>query len=276
MRTSSLSGSLFFVGLALAVPVLTGANGSGCGNPVVIGGNSGGSGGGGTACPVAGETWDPVTQQCVNPGGPGQTGGAGGGTPVCPTGETWDPTTDACVNPGGPPVTTSSSSSSGTSSSSSSSTSSSGSTGCVGSVDVTVGGMPAHFTSDCATDTWNPGGATTALGYLFEGGPAPGVSDLEIYGCVSTAAGSQGISISVPGVTAPGTFGDGSASYTLSGGGGTFTNTGSLNVVVTTLGATGDTIEGTFSGALFDPPTTLTLDVSGSFTVCHIKDELTP
>jgi hypothetical protein len=274
MRTSSLPRPLFFVGLALAVPVLTGANGGGCGNPVVIGGDTGGSGGGSTVCPVAGETWDPVTQQCVNPGGPPMTGtgGTGGGTPVCPAGETWDPTTDACVNPGGPPVTTSSSSSSSTSSS----TSSSGSTACVGSVALTVGGTPAHFSSDCATDTWNPDGVTTALGYLLEGGPFPGISDLEIYGCVSTAAGSQGISISVPNVTAPGTFSDGSASYTLSNGGGTFTNPGSLNVVVTTLGATGDTIEGTFSGGLFDPPTTLTLDVSGSFTVCHIKDELTP
>ncbi len=53
MRIFDSSRSLFFAGLVLAVPLLTGANGNGCGSGQVIIGNNGGSDsgtGGGVVC----------------------------------------------------------------------------------------------------------------------------------------------------------------------------------------------------------------------------------
>jgi hypothetical protein len=157
--------------------------------------------------------------------------------------------------------------------SSSSSSSSSGSATCMGSVDLVVGGTAVHLTSDCAAETWHP--STTAVGYVTQGGPAPGVSNLNVFGCVSDTAGSQGISITVPGVTGPGTFTDGTANYTAAGGA-TSSDMAGLKVVVTTMGVVGDTITGTLTGALTHPPSQIAVSITGTFSVCRVEDEDVP
>ncbi len=262
MRSFSASRPLFVLGIALAVPLLTGADGAGCGpGQVVIGNDTGGAGGSGSndckplPCPSSAQ-WDQALCACVE-------GGDGGA--LCPPGYTYQPATNSCVNPGGPGQTTSSSSSS--------SSSGAGGSPCQGpgTVDVVVGGQAAHFTANCASDTFNPTGVATAVGFLTEGGVAPGVSILHVYGCATTATGSAGLSLSVGDVTAAGTFTDGSVTYT-----GGLSNPGSLDVVVTKLGAVGDTIEGTLSGVLTAPPTELAIAITGTFSVCHSEDQLVP
>ena len=136
-----------------------------------------------------------------------------------------------------------------------------------------VGGAAVHLPSDCAADTWKP--STTPVGYIMQGGPPPGESNLDIFGCVSDATGSQGISITVPGVTGPGTFTDGTADYTEAGGG-TSSDNGALKVVITTLGAVGDTITGTLSGALTHPPSLIATEITGTFSVCRVGDQNVP
>jgi hypothetical protein len=142
-------------------------------------------------------------------------------------------------------------------------------------VDLVVGSTPVHLASDCASDTWNPGMATTPVGYLLEGGVAPGLSNLNVYGCVSKAVNSEGISLLVSGVKAPGTFTSGTATYT-DAGGAAWSNGGALMVTVTKLGAVGGTIEGTLSATVTHPPSQVAQTIAGSFKVCHIGDELVP
>lgn len=132
-----------------------------------------------------------------------------------------------------------------------------------------------HFTSNCAGNTYDPTNATTAVGYLLEGGAPPGMSTLQVFGCVNDAAGSQGITLDVPQVSATGTFTDGTISYTEAGGT-VWSDMGGAHVVVTTLGAVGGMIGGTFSGALTHPPSQIAQSISGTFSVCHTNDELTP
>ncbi len=160
--------------------------------------------------------------------------------------------------------------------SSGTSTSSGGAGGsCVGWVDVTVNEATLQFQSNCASDGWNPGMSAAPSGYIWSGGPPPGGTGLNLYGCATEAAGSPGLSLQVPSVTAPGTFAGGTATYTDEGGG-VWSSPGTSTVVVTQLGAVGQTIEGTFTATVSNPPADGMEDISGSFSVCHIHDEQAP
>jgi hypothetical protein len=167
---------------------------------------------------------------------------------------------------------TSTSSSSTTSSSTSTSSSTTGGPACVGSAQLMVGDAPVQLPSNCASDTWGST-ATTPVGYVQAGGASADQNTLVIFGCVSAAAGSQGIVLSAPNVTAPGTFTGGTATYTDMSGNDW---TGTPQVVVTTLGAVGDTIEGTFTASVTHPPSQIAENVTGTFSVCRIGDQLTP
>jgi hypothetical protein len=189
------------------------------------------------------------------------TGSSGSGGATTTTGTT-------------PMTTATSSGTAGTTTSTS--TSSSGTTGCTGLVKLVVGsGTELALTADCVSDSWNPDHATTPVGYLLHGGIAPGLSTLNAYGCESAAATSQGIQIMVPSVTAPGTFTDGTVTYT-DATGTPWTSTGTVNVAITTLGAVGGVIQGTFSASVTDSPAKPIQTVAGDFTVCRLQDEDAP
>jgi hypothetical protein len=141
-------------------------------------------------------------------------------------------------------------------------------------VDVDVAsGLHLHLTSDCASDAWNPTNATTPVGYLLEGGIGPGMSTLYAYACQSEAASSEGIVLTVPSVTAPGKFAISNLTYTDAQG---TAWSGGSQVSITKLGAAGDTIEGTLSAWVSAPPADVAMPVTGSFTLCHLQDELVP
>ncbi len=145
----------------------------------------------------------------------------------------------------------------------------------MGSVDLVVGNAaPLHLPSDCASDTWNPSMSTTPAGYLMQGGPPPGASTLDGFGCVSKAVASEGLSFSVAGVKAPGTFTSGTATYTDAQGANWVS--GAFNLTVTKLGAVGDTIEGSLTATVTHPPSLVAQSISATFKVCHIEDQDVP
>jgi hypothetical protein len=83
MNFSLTSRSLLAVGLVLAVPLLTGANGNGCGNAVVIGNENGGSGGTSTvtcAADSCGEAAPAIARICPDGTSVGPTCGVTNGT----------------------------------------------------------------------------------------------------------------------------------------------------------------------------------------------------
>ena len=171
--------------------------------------------------------------------------------------------------------TTGSSSSSSGSSSSSASSSSSGGAACVGSVSLSVGGAALQFASSCASNIWTPSPSTTPVGYLLVS-TEPGMTFLNVFGCASEASASQGLALDVLDLTGTGTgtFTSGTATYT-DAGGAAWSSNGALDVVVTKLGAVGDTIDGTFSATVTHPPSQIAQSITGSFSVCRIVDELT-
>ena len=101
MRTHSLSRPLFVFGLVLAVPLLTGADGAGCGpGQVIIGNDTGGSGSDGCKplpCPSSAQ-WDQALCACVGDGGSPVCTASSCGAAVptvaeaCPGGTTVGPT----------------------------------------------------------------------------------------------------------------------------------------------------------------------------------------
>jgi hypothetical protein len=117
--------------------------------------------------------------------------------------------------------------------------------------------------------------ATTPVAYLLQGGVAPGASDLHGYGCASKAANSSGLSFLVDDVTAPGTFTNGSVTYSDATGDTGYVVT-AVTITVTKLGGVGDTVVGSLTGTLTHPPLGVAESLAASFTLCHIPDEDAP
>ena len=156
-------------------------------------------------------------------------------------------------------------------------TTSTGGAGCNGSVDLAFDGQPLHLLSSVCGNTWNPTMATGATGFIFAGGPAPGVEGLNLDGCASLDDGSEGLQLSLPSVTGPGKVVAGSAQYNQKLGETLFSVDNSLVVDITKLGAVGDTIEGSFSMVLSANPMTMAEHkLTGTFSVCHVPDEDVP
>jgi hypothetical protein len=115
--------------------------------------------------------------------------------------------------------------------------------------------------------------SNAAIGYLVQGGPAPGISDLHIVACSGPNPKSEGIHIIQQNVMGPGMFfGNGTTFVDALG---TPWTALMIEVNVTKLGPVGDTIEGNYFGSFGGPGQPL-LNVKGDFHVCHTPDQEVP
>lgn len=199
-------------------------------------------------------------------------------------------TTSASTSGSGGSGTSSSSASAGTggSASASASAASSGGTGgqgtggagtdgggpCVGSIDLGIDNKALqHFLFECNGDT-DANQWTTPVGYHFNGNLPGAPQGLRIVGCKTTAAFSEGLVLEAYGATGVGTYTKGLPQYTDPGGFVSGNPNDSFNMVVTTFGAVGEPIDGTFSVTSSGGSTPHTL--TGSFHVCHGADFMPP
>jgi hypothetical protein len=150
-----------------------------------------------------------------------------------------------------------------------------GAAACVGFFDVTAdNGAPVHYGSACE-NSFGSNESSTALGYEFSGGPAPGVQALTLIGCVSAAAKSEGIFLSLSDALGPGTFTKGSVTWTDPGGITWGVEGDPLSAEVTALGQVGGVIEGHFT-AMVTHGGNAAHNVEGTFHVCRVNDLLAP
>jgi hypothetical protein len=133
-------------------------------------------------------------------------------------------------------------------------------------------GTPAMVSSIGANAPWNPNMGSSAIGYLLQGGPPPGLNDLHIVACQFPMVGSEGIQILASNVTGPGMFSKGAAVY-IDAMGEPWSAT-VFQVNVSKLGPVGDTIEGWYFGMF--QLNNATIGVKGNFVVCHVPDEEVP
>lgn len=146
---------------------------------------------------------------------------------------------------------------------------------CVGSVDMQVdSGAVQHLTADCA-NTWNPTMSTHPEGYVFSGGPSPGIENLVLVGCVSAAPMSEGIVLSASNAMSPGTYTKGAPQYTDPGGVTWGVNGDSFKLTVDTFGAVGEPIAGGFFMVVTHGGNAAHT-VKGNFHVCRVPDALAP
>ncbi len=139
---------------------------------------------------------------------------------------------------------------------------------------VADNGAPVHYGSVC-DGSWGANESTTALGYSFSGGPAPGFQALDLVGCVSAAPKSEGVFLSLANAMAPGTFTQGSVTWTDPSGQAWGVSGDSFSVVVTKVDGFGGSIDGHFD-AMTTHGGNAAHDVSGTFHVCRVHDELAP
>ena len=163
------------------------------------------------------------------------------------------------------------SASTGSASTGSASTGSGGSGACSGYIDV-VGpnGVPQHFATAC-DGSWGANETTTALGYHFSGGVSPGLNQFDFLGCAKATPNSPGVHFTAQNVTSPGTYTQGSVSYTDANGAGWNNTTDPYEVVITKLDMPGGVIEGKFSSMVIGPGDTK-LPLKGTFHVCRVSD----
>ena len=209
----------------------------------------------------------------------GGSGGSGGSGDTATTGTSGTGGTAATSTSSGMSTTTGTGGDATTTTSSTSSGSGTGGAGggsaCSGFIDVSEdGGATQHFASICE-GTWGSSETMTAVGYHFSGGAAPGADHLEIIGCASAGAKSAGLHLTTPKVDAPGTFTDGSASYTNSMGAGWSTGFDPYKIVITKLGPPGGVIEGTFTLSVTGPTDSMK-KLTGTFHVCRVADQNAP
>jgi hypothetical protein len=195
-------------------------------------------------------------------------GGCGGNVVVDTAGTGGAPTTSSASTAAGGTSTTSASSSSAAS------TTSSGTGGmpCIGVFnlrldDATVGTL---LMSVCDA-AWNPLMSATSIGYLEEGGPPSGFTNLHVDACAGPASGSEGVHANAPGAGAAGQF-MGKVTYT-DGHGGTWT--GNAPIVVVDIGSVGQPIQGSFDATVTNG-SAATHALSVEFSVCHVPDEEAP
>jgi hypothetical protein len=201
---------------------------------------------------------------CGGSGGTAATG-SGGSTGTASTGS------DTTSSTGAGGASASTSSASGTTGSSGTG----GSGACSGFIDVTeTGGVPQHFASICA-GSWGSSETMTAVGFHFAGGAAPGADEIDINGCATAAAGSAGLHLRTPKVSAPGTFLDGDADYVDAAGVPLSSAADPYKIVITKLDQPGGVIEGTFDLTVTGP-TDGKKALTGTFHVCRVANEDAP
>ena len=142
---------------------------------------------------------------------------------------------------------------------------------------VADNGGPVDLTSICPGPIYNPTHATMPIGYLLEGGPPPGISNLNILGCASDTTGAQGIQLVTDGVFSPGMFGNGTLTYTDPMGIPSTSAGLKFHVEVDVLGPQGQIIAGSFIATTeTNTPAKILHTVTGKFAVCHVPNELVP
>jgi hypothetical protein len=115
----------------------------------------------------------------------------------------------------------------------------------------------------------------TAVGYHFSGGVAPGLDEIDMNGCAGPGNNVAGLHLTTAKASAPGTYLDGSASYTEASGGLWTTGLDPYSVVITRIDAPGGVIEGTFAVTMTNP-IDAKKSLTGSFHVCRVMDENAP
>ncbi|MEP7119676.1 MAG: hypothetical protein ABJE95_02155 [Byssovorax sp.] len=202
----------------------------------------------------------------------GGTTGAGGSGSTTSSGSN----STSGTGVGGGASTSSTSGTAATSSASGSGTTGAGGgNACSGYIDLTENNeVKMHFPSICM-GSWGSNETMTAVGYHFAGGAAPGADEIDIHGCATTGAGSAGLLLRTPKVTAPGTFLDGDASYTDAAGVQLSSSADPYKIVITKLDPPGGVIEGTFDVTVTSP-TDAKKTLVGSFHVCRVADENVP
>jgi len=148
-------------------------------------------------------------------------------------------------------------------------------TTCTGYLDVAAdNGAPRRYASICA-NSWGAAQTTSALGYRFEGGPAPGIEAMDVAGCASAAPSSEGVQLSARNASSPGTFTTGSVSYTDANGIQWGVPGDPLSITFTRIDAVGGVIAGSFTATVTHGGNAAH-SLSGAFQVCRVNDELAP
>jgi hypothetical protein len=212
-----------------------------------------------------------VATQSAGSGASGAGGATGSTSGSATTGSTSGSATTGSTSGS----TTASSTSGSATASSTSGTGGAGGGPCAGSVDLVVdNGAPQHLTSVCSGQ-WNPDQSMLPIGFIEQGGPPPGIANMNVVGCVDSAAGGEGIELSVPNGTTPGAYTTGFAQYTDGNGVVWGMVAGPYQVTFTAVGAVGEAVDGTFSTMVSDAADD-THAVAGSFHVCRAPDEDVP
>ena len=193
-------------------------------------------------------------------------GGCGGNVVVDTPGNGGSPTTTTTTTSSSAAGTTSTTSSAATTTSSAS-----GGMPCIGTFNLTLDGdnFGTLLTSVCDAP-WNPLMSATPIGYLLEGGPPPGFSDLHVDACAGPVSGSKGVHADAPGAGTPGEV-MGKVTYT-DGNGGTWT--GGAPITIVDIGVVGQQIQGSFNTTVTNGGDAHALSVK--FSVCHVPDEEAP
>jgi len=139
-------------------------------------------------------------------------------------------------------------------------------------VEVTDIQGSAKLGSICA-QSWGAKWSSTPVGFYVNGGPAPGIHALEIEGCASSAAESEGLRLGADGPDVPGTYA-GTAVYRDAQGQDWADMGASVELTLDKVGPVGDVIEASYVAHLFHGAGVL--DLKGAFRVCHVEDENVP
>ena len=146
--------------------------------------------------------------------------------------------------------------------------------GCAGWISVAADNRDAELFASICYGGWGADASTSAVGYIFAGGPYPGVEGLDVVGCANSNPQSPGITLSGSNVMSPGTFAAGMTSYTdVTGSWGVAGDP--FQMVITRLDSTGGVIEGTFNARVSHGGNAAHA-LTGSFHVCHVSDEYAP
>jgi hypothetical protein len=147
--------------------------------------------------------------------------------------------------------------------------------GCSGSITFTVDNAASQTFSSICNGSWGSADSSTAVAYLYQGGPPPGVRNLIIDGCATELPGSGGLNLTLFQSNGTGTYTNGMATYTDSAGGSWGSNGGPFSVDVTAYGSTGEPVDGTFNATTANNADAGHVLV-GSFHACRVPDEDTP
>ncbi len=145
----------------------------------------------------------------------------------------------------------------------------------MGSIDISVdNGALDHWTSECAGD-WGASMSTTPVAYYVNGGPPPGMHNLEIVGCQSITAGSTGLHLTIPNADTVGPYVSVSPQY-VDTMGGTWGAMGDVvDVQITSINMNPGSIDGGFNGTVSKGGNAVHT-LKGQFHGCRVNDENTP